>query len=116
VSCDPACSKSNFCSATCAGSETASHDTADPEIIVVEYELAGTVTATGHRASAPFIGVLRARDGRIAGWREYQDKIAIAQNAPRLRAGDGPSPSSSLYRPLCWQQIALARAGLLPHC
>lgn len=58
--------------------ETAIHDTADPEVIVVEYELTGTVTTTGHRASAPFIGVLRVRDGMIVGWREYQDQAAIA--------------------------------------
>jgi ketosteroid isomerase-like protein len=59
--------------------ETAVHETADPEVIVVEYELTGTVTTTGHRASAPFIGVLRVRDGKIAAWREYQDKAAIAR-------------------------------------
>jgi len=59
--------------------ETAVHETADPEVIVVEYELAGTVTTTGFRASAPFIGVLRVRDGKIAAWREYQDTSAIAR-------------------------------------
>jgi uncharacterized protein len=32
--------------------EIAVHDTADPEVIVVEYELAGTVTTTGRRAAA----------------------------------------------------------------
>ena len=37
------------------------------EVIVVEYELTGTVTTTGHGASAPFVGVLRARDGQIDG-------------------------------------------------
>lgn len=59
--------------------ETAIHETTDPDVIVVEYELAGTVTTTGHRASAPFIGVLRVRDGKIALWREYQDQAAIAR-------------------------------------
>jgi uncharacterized protein len=59
--------------------ETAVHDTADPEVIVVEYELTGTVTITGHRASAPFIGVLRVRDGQVVAWREYQDTAAIAR-------------------------------------
>jgi ketosteroid isomerase-like protein len=57
---------------------TAVHETADPEVIVVEYELGGIATTTGTRASAPFIGVLRARDGRIAHWREYQHTLAIA--------------------------------------
>jgi outer membrane protein assembly factor BamB len=55
------------------------HDTADPEVIVVEYELTGVVTTTGHRATARFISVLRARDGQIVTWREYQDTLAIAQ-------------------------------------
>lgn len=57
---------------------TAEHETADPDVIVVEYELSGVVTTTGARASAPFIAVLGARDGRIARWREYQHTLAIA--------------------------------------
>ena len=60
------------------------HDTADPEVIVVEYELAGVVTTTGHRASAPFIGVLRVRDGKTVLWREYQNSLAIAAALGRL--------------------------------
>ncbi|MEU4426416.1 nuclear transport factor 2 family protein [Actinoplanes sp. NPDC024001] len=55
------------------------HETADPEVIVVEYELAGTHTRTGVVASAPFIAVLRTRDGRLAHWREYQHTLAIAE-------------------------------------
>jgi hypothetical protein len=66
--------------------EIAVHDTADPEVIVVEYELAGTVTTTGRRAAAPFIGVLRVRDGQVAGWREYQDAVAIAHALGQLPA------------------------------
>ncbi|MBQ1041169.1 nuclear transport factor 2 family protein [Micromonospora sp. C32] len=54
------------------------HETADPEVIVVEYELVGTHTVTGVTASAPFIGVLRTRDGKLAHWREYQHTLAIA--------------------------------------
>jgi ketosteroid isomerase-like protein len=55
------------------------HDTADPEVIVVEYELGGTVLPTGARRSADFVGVLRVRDGLIRTWREYQDTMGIAQ-------------------------------------
>ena len=66
--------------------EIAIHDTADPEVIVVEYELAGTVTTTGRRAAAPFIGVLRVRDGQITEWREYQDALAIAHALGQLPA------------------------------
>lgn len=60
------------------------HDTADPEVIVVEYTLAGVHTGTGRRASAPFAGVLRVRDGRIALWREYQNTLAIAAALGRV--------------------------------
>jgi uncharacterized protein len=71
--------------------DIAIHDTTDPEVIVVEYELTGTVTTTGRRASAPFIGVLRVRDGQVVGWREYQDKAAIARALTAPSAGPGPT-------------------------
>jgi ketosteroid isomerase-like protein len=54
------------------------HDTADPGTIVVEYELAATMTATGVSAAAPFIGVLTVHEGRISRWREYQNPLAVA--------------------------------------
>ena len=60
------------------------HETADPDTIVVEYELGGTVGS--HRAKAPFIGVLRVRDGKVVLWREYQDRTAIADAVTAGRA------------------------------
>jgi ketosteroid isomerase-like protein len=59
--------------------EVTTRETDDPEVIVVEYELVGTVTTTGVTASATFIAVLRVRDGLIKHWREYQDVLAISQ-------------------------------------
>jgi ketosteroid isomerase-like protein len=59
----------------------------DPEVIVREYELVGTVTTTGVAASAAFIAVLRVRDGLIRRWRDYQDVLAISQ-ALSLRPAD----------------------------
>jgi uncharacterized protein len=53
------------------------HDTTDPEVVVVEYELVATLNATGERHSARFIGILTARDGKIVHWREYQDTARI---------------------------------------
>jgi hypothetical protein len=53
------------------------HLTLDPEVAVIEYELGGIITSTGRRDHARFIGVLRVRDGKIAGWREYQNTHAI---------------------------------------
>lgn len=57
---------------------TAVHQTTDPEVLVLEYELGGTVLTTGRQASAPFVAVVRVREGRIVHWREYQNKLAIA--------------------------------------
>ncbi|GAB2878657.1 nuclear transport factor 2 family protein [Streptomyces mayteni] len=59
--------------------DIAVHQTADPEVIVAEYEVAGSVTTTGRRAAAAFVLVLRVRDGRVVHWREYQDVAAITQ-------------------------------------
>ena len=58
---------------------TAIHDTTDPDTIVVEYELTGTSTTTNRQATAAFIGVLTARDGKVVRWREYQDTAAITR-------------------------------------
>lgn len=55
------------------------HDTRDPGTIVVEYEMAGTVTTTGTCASATFVLVLTVRDGLVVRWREYQDTAAVAR-------------------------------------
>jgi ketosteroid isomerase-like protein len=51
--------------------------------------LNATSTTTNHRAAAPFIGVLRVRDGKIAGWREYQDVPAI-QRALAVTGSESP--------------------------
>ncbi|WP_242893388.1 nuclear transport factor 2 family protein [Actinomadura litoris] len=55
------------------------HETADPEVIVAEYEMVASVPGTGRRAAASFVVVLRARDGRVVHWREYQDRAAIME-------------------------------------
>ncbi|WP_230985390.1 nuclear transport factor 2 family protein [Microbispora oryzae] len=55
------------------------HETADPEVIVAEYQMVATIPGSGKEAQAPFVVVLRARDGRIVHWREYQDQAMIAE-------------------------------------
>ncbi len=59
--------------------ELATHQTDDSEVMVVEYELTGTVTTTGVRSSVTCIGVLRVHNGLITHWREYQDILAISE-------------------------------------
>lgn len=59
------------------------HDTDDPDTIVVEYEMTGTLTTTNQQSSAAFIAVLTVRDGKVARWREYQNTLAIMQALTR---------------------------------
>ncbi|GAA0370936.1 hypothetical protein GCM10009530_21350 [Microbispora corallina] len=62
------------------------HQTADPEVIVAEYTLAGTVLPAGRRAAAAFVTVLRVRDGKVIHIREYQDVVTMA-----AALGDAPA-------------------------
>jgi ketosteroid isomerase-like protein len=55
------------------------HETTDPDRIVVEYTLAGTILPTGEQASAPFIAVMEVRDGLVTRWREYQNTALMAE-------------------------------------
>ncbi|MEV4285336.1 nuclear transport factor 2 family protein [Nonomuraea bangladeshensis] len=64
--------------------EVTVHETADPDVVIVEYELGAALPGTGERCSASFIGVLRARDGQVAHWREYQDTLRVAAATGRL--------------------------------
>ncbi|MFL6121761.1 nuclear transport factor 2 family protein [Actinophytocola sp.] len=64
------------------------HDTTDPNKIIVEYELVGTLLTTGKRESALFIAVLEVRDGLITLWREYQNTLAIARALGQIPHAD----------------------------
>jgi uncharacterized protein len=55
------------------------HETADPEVIVAEFEYQGTVPATGESFAVPAVFVLRVRDGEIVESRDYIDHLAFAQ-------------------------------------
>jgi len=60
------------------------HETADPEVIITEYELHGEMTATGEPISARFAMVITVRDGHIVHSRDYSDPIAGARLLGRL--------------------------------
>jgi ketosteroid isomerase-like protein len=60
------------------------HHTQDPEVIVAEFDYAGTVIATGETFRVPCIFVLRVRDGEIVESRDYVDHVAMARARGRL--------------------------------
>jgi uncharacterized protein len=50
---------------------TAVHQTADPEVVIVELITRATVTGTGHAFTGRSIQVFRIRDGQIVLFRDY---------------------------------------------
>jgi ketosteroid isomerase-like protein len=50
---------------------TAVHQTPDPEVVIVELEVAGELTTTGATYQLPYIQVFRIRDGQIVLFRDY---------------------------------------------
>jgi len=55
------------------------HETTDPEVIVAEFEYAGTRAADGASFRVPCIFVLRVRDGLIVESRDYVDHVGMAR-------------------------------------
>lgn len=60
------------------------HETADPEIVITEYELRGQMTGTGEEFSVRFAMVLTVRDGHIVHSRDYTNPIEGARLLGRL--------------------------------
>jgi ketosteroid isomerase-like protein len=59
------------------------HETADPEVIVVEQDITGTAATTGRDFTLPNIVVLRVRDRQIVHFRDYVNVVAVAEAAGR---------------------------------
>ena len=59
------------------------HQTADPEVIVVEFELHGRITGRDHPFSRQYIQVVRVADGKVVHWRDYFNPLGLAPLAER---------------------------------
>jgi uncharacterized protein len=62
------------------------HQTTDSEVIVVEQEVAGTVSTTGRKIDAFGVLVMRSRDGLLVHVRDYLDALTINYALGRLTA------------------------------
>lgn len=60
------------------------HETTDPQTVIAEYTVHGTMTATGAAFALRFVMVMTLRDGLIAHTRDYSDPIAGARALDRL--------------------------------
>ena len=60
------------------------HRTDDGRVVVIEYEVQGTVLATGMKYNNRFCSVIKIENRKIAHWRDYMDSLA-AWNALTTR-------------------------------
>jgi ketosteroid isomerase-like protein len=52
------------------------HTTDDGRVVVIEYEVHGTILATGIPYHNRFCSIIRIENRRIASWRDYMDSLA----------------------------------------
>jgi len=94
------------------------HDTTDPEVIVAEYDIHGTVAATGHPFVFSYVLVLRVRDGKIVHLRDYLNPLAMTRAAGAPAATDAPPVPADhadlLERPL-FARMATVRPDGAPQ-
>ncbi|MBF8190187.1 nuclear transport factor 2 family protein [Nonomuraea sp. K274] len=55
------------------------HETTDPDVVVAEFEAAGTVVATGRAYRMRYVAVVTARDGEIVRYLDYWSPLAGAE-------------------------------------
>jgi ketosteroid isomerase-like protein len=58
---------------------TVIHETTDPEVVIVEYDVHGTVIPTGAPLHQTIIAVLRIRDGLVVSYRDYLNPLVLAE-------------------------------------
>ena len=61
------------------------HRADDGRVVVIEYEVHGTILATGVRYNNRFCSIIRIEQRKIAHWRDYMDSLA-AWNALTAQA------------------------------
>jgi ketosteroid isomerase-like protein len=66
--------------------DVALHETADPEVVILEYRVNGRITASGQAFSLGFVSILRIIDGLIANARDYSNPEETNALMPLLEA------------------------------
>jgi ketosteroid isomerase-like protein len=61
------------------------HKTDDGRVVVIEYEVHGTIFATGVKYNNRFCSIIKIENRKITHWRDYMDSLA-AWNALTARA------------------------------
>jgi ketosteroid isomerase-like protein len=53
------------------------HQTIQPGVIILEYEVHGTVPSTGKAYNNRFCSIIALKDRKIIHWRDYMDSLAV---------------------------------------
>jgi ketosteroid isomerase-like protein len=53
-----------------------SHRTDDGSVVVIEYEVRGTIRATGQAYHNRFCSIIRLEKRKVSHWRDYMDSLA----------------------------------------
>lgn len=64
------------------------HETTDPDVIVVEFEVDGVLVGTGEPYRRRYISVITVRDGHIAGYRDYWSPLGMTADTDFTGRGD----------------------------
>ena len=61
------------------------HRSQDPHVVILEYEVHGTILSTGAPYNNRFISVITIENRKIVHWRDYMDSLAAwnALNSPK---------------------------------
>jgi ketosteroid isomerase-like protein len=65
-------------------SDVVIHDTADPEVVIAEYQIHGELTRAAEPFSQRFVMVMTVRDGQIVHSRDYTNPITGARLLGKL--------------------------------
>jgi ketosteroid isomerase-like protein len=57
----------------------ATHQSVDPDVVIVEFEAAGVVLATGAPYTMSYIAVITVRNNEITSYRDYWSPLAAAE-------------------------------------
>jgi ketosteroid isomerase-like protein len=64
--------------------EVTLHTTGDPQVVIAEYRVHGTLSASGRAFSLGYISVFRVEDGLIAWARDYGNPLEVADVVKEL--------------------------------
>ena len=68
------------------------HKADDAHVVVIEYEVHGTILATGAKYTNRFCSIIKTENRKITHWRDYMDSLAAWNALTASKAPTSPAP------------------------